>query len=230
MSNTVTTATKAAPWAANPTPAAGVKLPVPTDRPESRRSPLSPPAVANVPTTIPTQSTFKRTGEDSAKPAVLGSATVIHSIGQTFNKAAEGTVKAVRGAKGAVTAAQVGAATGTVSGTLSAFRTAFVTGLATNAIVAGALSLASNAHDAINGRTSFNQFAWLTIADTVGYTVVGAIATAAAAAVSPLILGLIPAIPFAGFLIPVAIAVAVGVGGSWLYGKFGHDPLKAAIK
>lgn len=160
-------------------------------------------------------------GDDYAKPGVLGTATTFNSIAN----AAKTPVKVARAAKGG---AQVGMAQGATS--LGGFLAAFRAGLQANAVMAGALSLVSNGYDALKGRTNMKQFLALTAADTVAYTAIGALATATSATFAPLIVGLIPAIPLAGPVIGIGLALAVGIGGSMAYGKLGHEPLKDALK
>lgn len=161
-------------------------------------------------------------GDDYAKPGVLGTATTLNSIAN----AAKGPLKVARGA--ARGGAQVGMSS--TAGSLSGFLAAFRAGLQANAIMAGALSIASNGYDAIKGRTNMKQFLGLTAADTVAYTAIGAAATATSATFAPMIVGLLPAIPLAGPVIGIGLALAVGIGGSMLYGKLGHEPLKEALR
>jgi len=87
----------------------------------------------------------------------------------------------------------------------------------------------TNGYDALKGRTNMKQFLGLTAADTVAYTGIGALATASAT-LAPAIAGLVPAIAFATPVIGIALALAVGIGGSMLYGKLGHDTLKEALR
>lgn len=168
---------------------------------------------------VPTQA---YQGDDYAKPGVLGTATTLNSIAN----AARTPLKVAR------SAAKGGAAVGmsTTAGSLSGFLAAFKAGLQANAIMAGALSIVSNGYDAIKGRTNMKQFLGLTAADTVAYTAIGAAATATSATFAPMIVGLLPAIPLAGPAIGIGLALLVGVGGSMLYGKLGHEPLKAALR
>ena len=161
-------------------------------------------------------------GDDYAKPGVLGTATTINSIAH----AAKTPLKVARSAaKGGASVGMAQTAT-SFSGFLAAFRA----GVMANAVMSGALSLVSNGYDAIKGRTNMKQFLALTAADTVAYTAIGAAATATSATFAPLIVGLIPAIPLAGPVIGIGLALAVGIGGSMLYGKLGHEPLKDALR
>lgn len=184
-----------------------VKPPAPTPRPV-------PPAV--------TEPAAKLQGDDYAKPGVLGTATTFNSIAN----AAKGPIKVARGA--ARGGAQVGMSS--TAGSLSGFLAAFRAGIQANAIMAGALSIVSNGYDAIKGRTNMKQFLGLTAADTVAYTAIGAAATATSATFGPMLVGLLPAIPLAGPVIGIGLALAVGIGGSMLYGKLGHEPLKEALR
>ena len=161
-------------------------------------------------------------GDDYAKPGVLGTATTVNSIAN----AARTPLKLARGA--ARGGAQVGMAQ--TAGSLSGFFAAFKAGVQANAIMAGALSIVSNGYDALKGRTSMKQFLALTAADTVAYTGIGALATATSATFAPMIVGLLPALPLAGPVIGIGLALAVGVGGSMLYAKLGHEPLKDALR
>jgi hypothetical protein len=161
-------------------------------------------------------------GDDYAKPGLLGTATTINTIAQ----GAKTPLKVARSA--AKGGAQVGmsGATGGISGFFSVFKA----GLQANAIMAGALSLVSNGYDAIKGRTNMKQFLALTAADTAAYTVIGAAATATSAIAAPAIVALIPAIPFAGPVIGLGLALGVGILGSVAYGKLGHDTIKDALR
>lgn len=159
-------------------------------------------------------------GDDYAKPGVLGTAVVLQNV--IKNKV--DPIKVARAARGG---AQVG--TKAAAGSLSGFVAALKAGLKTNVIVAGALSVVTNGYDALKGRTNMKQFLGLTVADTVAYTGIGALATAAAT-LAPALVGLVPAIAFAAPVLGVGIALAVGIGGSMLYGKLGHETIKEALR
>ena len=159
-------------------------------------------------------------GADKADPGTLGSAVVLHGI----VKSKIDPIKVARAAKGG---AQVG--TNAAAGSLSGFLAAFKAGLKTNVIVAGALSVVTNGVDALKGRINMKQFLGLTAADTVAYTGIGALATASAT-LAPALVGLVPALAFAAPVLGVGIALAVGIGGSLLYGKLGHETIKDALR
>lgn len=179
------------------------------------------PSTRPAPPAVPSEPAATFHGDDYAKPGVLGTATTLNSIAN----AARTPVKVARAARGG---AQVGMTT--TAGSLSGFLAAFKAGLQANAIMAGALSIVSNGYDALKGRTNMKQFLGLTAADTVAYTAIGAAATATSATFGPMIVGLLPAIPLAGPVIGIGLALAVGIGGSMLYGKLGHEPLKEALR
>lgn len=159
-------------------------------------------------------------GDDYAKPGVLGVAVTLQNV----IKNGVTPAKVARAAKGG---AQVGS--NVAAGSLQGFFAAFKAGVKANAVVAGALSIVTNGYDALKGRTNMKQFLGLTAADTVAYTAIGALATATAT-LAPAIVGLVPALAVAGPVLGIGLALGVGLAGSALYGKLGHEPLKEALR
>ena len=143
-------------------------------------------------------------GDDYARPSVFGAVTTVNAIGRSL-----------------VTAAP--ASTGAISGLFNVIKA----GIKANVVVAASLSLVTNGYDFMRGRSNIKQFLGLTAADLAAYTAIGTGATAAAAALAPLIPGV------GAMLLPVvgvAIAATLGIGASLAYGKFGHNTIKEALK
>ena len=181
------------------------------------------PTAPAAPTTAPVTVERAYRADDYAKPGVMGTVTTVHGI---LKNAATPVAKAARAAKGG---AQVGMAAGT--GGIQGFFAAVKAGIQTNAIVAGALSIVTNGYDALRGNINMKQFLGLTAADTVAYTAIGAVATGVAT-FAPALCGLLPfALPaFAVAGAGIAMALGVGIAGSWLYGAVGHEPIKRALR